>query len=501
MAANLPITHESPEQPVRGVAVLTETGYQVPEGKSGFINRNSVIFSIGRSISSIGDGFYLTMLYIWFTHVYTANAKTPQEQALAAATVTAISSATLASQYLARMVVAPFMGVFIDRWNRRITMIISDLSQVFLSLLPLAAFLGNQSLFLPTIYVTYFLMVAASGLFDGSQSGVLQVIVSRKSLPQAVSALNIIASAGGIVAALVVGNFFFAVGPVLAVLFNSFSFLVSAVSLILMRIPRQAVFPYAYRSTDEATPSAGQALLQVLKDLWFGLRFVFTTRVVLTIMVMLAISSISFGAFNAISIGFAVANLHVDAQKDLGLIGVFLACSAAGAVLGSFVVGGLAKYFSVKNIMLVSIFVWGTGYAVTAFDNTVPLGLASFFVLSAVYAVFTVSYTALILKVTPNKIIGRTGAVQAPLGAVMNFVSALVVGGLATMFNPTINNHSPFTDFSKFFILLLLACGAIIIAAGIVGALMLRGTSEDAPVSETTEHAAPVDVAVTTIEA
>ena len=497
MADNLLITHESSEQPVRGVAVLTETGYQVSEGKGGFINRNSVVFAIGRSISAIGDGFYLTMLYIWFVHIYTANAKTPQEQAIAAATVTAISSGTLASQYLAQMIVAPFMGVFIDRWNRRTTMIVSDLSQVFLSILPLFAFLTSQSLFIPTIYITYFLMNAAASLFTGSQNGVLQVIVSRKSLPQAVSALNIISFAGGIVAALVVGNFFLAVGPVIAVLFNSFSFLVSALSLILMRIPREAIFPYAYRPANETTPSAGQALLKILKDLWFGLRFVFSNRVLLTIMVMLAISSISFGAFNATSIGFAIANLHVDAQKDLGLIGVFLACSAAGSVLGALATGGLAKYFPVKNIMLVSIFVWGAGYAATAFDNTVLLGLISFFVVSAVYAVFTVSYTALMLKVTPNDIIGRTGAVQAPLGAVMNFVSALVVGGLATMFNPTINHHSPFTDFSKFFIILLLACGAIIIAAGIVGVLMLRGTSEDAPVSEPTENAAPVDVAVT----
>lgn len=50
---------ESGLMPTRGVAVPTANGYEVPEGKGEFMNRNSILLLIGQSISLISDGFYL----------------------------------------------------------------------------------------------------------------------------------------------------------------------------------------------------------------------------------------------------------------------------------------------------------------------------------------------------------------------------------------------------------------------------------------------------------
>ena len=241
----------SAESQIRGIAIPTETGYQVSEGKGALVNRNSLIFTVGRSISLIGDGFYLGTLFLWITFMTAAGAKTPQQQSIAAATITAISAGTLGANYLARVFVIPFVGVFVDRWNRRTTMIISDFVQAALALLPLGVFFVSRSLFVLSIYTTYFLLISASGFFVGSQNGVLQVIVARKHFPQAVSILGILIGVGGVVSALIAPAFFLAVGPVIAILFNAASFLVSAVSLILMRIPREAVYPYAYRQASE----------------------------------------------------------------------------------------------------------------------------------------------------------------------------------------------------------------------------------------------------------
>src|SRR5581483_6358648 len=172
------MSQESDLMQPRGIAIPTETGYQVMEGKGALVNRNSVIFAIGQGISLIGDNIYLSTLIIWISAVTLAAASTPAQKLAVAATVTAVQSGIFGANYLAGLFIIPFVGVFVDRWNRRTAMIIADLVQAVLAMLPLVAFLAVKGAFVPTIYVSYFLLVAAQGLFMGSQSGVLQVIVS-----------------------------------------------------------------------------------------------------------------------------------------------------------------------------------------------------------------------------------------------------------------------------------------------------------------------------------
>ncbi|HEU5230014.1 MAG TPA: MFS transporter [Ktedonobacteraceae bacterium] len=465
----------------RGIAIPTETGYQVMEGKGALVNRNSVIFAVGQGISLIGDNIYLSTLIIWISAVTLAAAQTPAQKLAVAATVTAIQAGIFGANYLAGFLIIPFVGVFVDRWNRRTTMIIADLGQAVLALLPLIAFLVAKNVFIPAIYVTYFLLVAAQGFFMGSQSGVLQVIVARKSFPQAVSILTVLVGVGAVAGFALAPAFFIAVGPIIAITFNALSFVISAIALFLLRIPEEAVHPYAFRQRDDlaAVAGIGKSIAGVFKDLWRGLRFVFTTRVLFGIIIMLIVVQIGAAAVNSLTSGLFFANLHASPTKDLALIGLLPTALGAGGIIGAILVGVLARFFPLKALAIVGILGIGLGLINIAFLNNVTSGVIFYFIAGIFNNLFVVSYSSLVIKITPNSIIGRVEGVLAPLATFSSFISAFVVGAIVAAYNPALNPKTPFPNSAVLFTDIFVISGIVIVVASVLGFLLLRKAQEE----------------------
>ncbi|MBO0789987.1 MAG: MFS transporter [Ktedonobacteraceae bacterium] len=460
--------------PTRGVAAPTANGYEVPEGKGELVNRNSIIFTIGRSISLIGDGFYLQTLIIWATSFTLAGAKTPTQQAAATVTVAAITAGIYGAYYLANLIVAPFGGVFVDRLNRRTTMITADLVQAVLATLPLGAFLVARSLFIPAIYLSFFLLTGFAGLFTSAQGGALQVIVSRRRLAQAVSILNILLGVGTVLGALFAPSFFLTVGPVVAILFNAASFIVSAISLFFLRIPDEAVNPYKYRQASEAASSSGigPAIAGVFKDLGRGLRFTFTTRVLIAIAMLLIVAELGAGGTNAVTSSFFLVNLHANPTKDLALLGLLPAALGAGGIVGALLTGILARYLPLKMLTTVSVLFLGLVLVGTAYQSSLITGVIFFIVLGIFNSMFLVAYNALVLKITPNTIVGRVQGALLPLNLVTGYIATLVVGAFVKA-NATVPN--PAGLFQNIF----LAGGVLIAIGSVVGMVLIWNTKEE----------------------
>ncbi len=229
----------------------------IPPGKGLLINRNFAWLASGQAISNLGDFVYTTTLFIWvFTLTHSA----------------AAVSGVLAAQYLPVFLLGPLAGVFVDRWNRRQTMLISDLIRAGTATLPLFA---PASLRLQAIYASVFLISAVGRFFMPAESGVLQVIVTPQqqmraaSIKQATFALSII------VGPALASPLYFAVGPVIAILLNAVSYLASVFCLLFLRAPKAALHPHAFRQDDKADSGTGG----ILRELFAGLKFVVVTRI------------------------------------------------------------------------------------------------------------------------------------------------------------------------------------------------------------------------------
>src|SRR5579875_1570480 len=94
-----------------------------------FINRNFGLLWIGQAISDLGDMIYFVTLSLWIATIIAKN------QPWAPAAVSGVMIATA----LPALLPGPLAGVFLDRWNKRLTMARMDMLRaalVFL-LLPL----------------------------------------------------------------------------------------------------------------------------------------------------------------------------------------------------------------------------------------------------------------------------------------------------------------------------------------------------------------------------
>src|SRR5262245_28287351 len=220
------VSHDTQEEPLHTV------GNAAPKGL--LPNRNFAWLAGGQAISNLGDFVFSTTLLIWvFTLTHSA----------------AAVSGVLAAQYLPVFLLGPLAGVFVDRWNRRQTMLISDLIRAGVATLPL---LAPANLRLQTIYASVFLISAVGRFFMPAESGVLQVIVTEQqqmraaSIKQATFALSII------VGPALASPLYFAVGPVIAILINAVSYLVSVFCLALLRAPQAALHPRAFHHDEKA---------------------------------------------------------------------------------------------------------------------------------------------------------------------------------------------------------------------------------------------------------
>ena len=92
-----------------------------PAGKGPLLNRNLALLASGQAISRIGDYMYSATLPVWVL--------------MLTSSVAAVSGVSVA-QYLPAFLIGPLAGIFVDRWNRRHTIIIANIAQALCTLLP-----------------------------------------------------------------------------------------------------------------------------------------------------------------------------------------------------------------------------------------------------------------------------------------------------------------------------------------------------------------------------
>ncbi|HCI79230.1 MAG TPA: hypothetical protein DHW02_06045 [Ktedonobacter sp.] len=355
------------------------------QGKGLFINRNFTFLAVGQAISNLGDFVYSTTLLIWvfsFTH-----------------SAAAVSGVVLA-QYAPIFLLGPFAGVFVDRWNRRQTMIFADVARTLIALLPL---LTPLFLRLPSIYISVFLISALSRFFMPAKSGILQVIVASEQQSQAASVSQTAFALSFVIGPAIAAPLYTLTGPTVALLLNAASYLISALCLFGLRAPRKALHPYRYRG--EAQEQVGMSA--IVGDLTEGFRFVARTRVLLVVIFMAIIAMLGSGALNALDIVFATRNLHVTTQ----LYGTLVAVCGIGTLAGAILAGLLSKWVKPQYILTGGVLLLGLGIVVYAFQTQYLIALIISFVMCIPQGGIDVGFGPLLINTTPQQLIGRTMSV------------------------------------------------------------------------------------------
>lgn len=176
----------------------------------------------GQLVSTLGDAVYSIALGFWV---------------LAATGSTALMGTLMAASTLPGVLVSPFAGVIIDRFDKKRLMIVMDFTRgVCIVLLAAAAIAGFIAVWM--VFAAGVILSVCGAVFSPGINSAVPDMVPQSKLTNANSSISG-ASTGSNMVGNVAGGFLYqAFGAPFLFLFNGLSFLFSGVSLFFVKIPR-----------------------------------------------------------------------------------------------------------------------------------------------------------------------------------------------------------------------------------------------------------------------
>ena len=292
---------------------------RLPSLQRALINRNYAKLWYGQAVSAVGDSVFATTLVLWVSQVLASG------RSWAPVAVSGILVAAGAAFAL----VGPFAGVFVDRWNRKSTMMRTEAIRA-----AMVAGLGGLSfvpirdlpvwLWLAAVYLVVFVLNAAGQFFSPARFATTgDVVHGEGDRARAAGLAEATTSAAGIIGPPIAAPLLFTVGLQWALAANAVSYVVSYLAIRFLRLTPEPRRPAPARASETGLHA----------EFSVGLRLFARSRFLVTLLTVTVICQWGTGAISALNVFFVTRDLHASSR----LFGV------AETVMGvAFIVGALA---------------------------------------------------------------------------------------------------------------------------------------------------------------
>jgi DHA3 family macrolide efflux protein-like MFS transporter len=342
-------------------------------------------------------------------------------------------------------IIGPLSGVFVDRWNVKVTMIASDLIRAALILLLVFVTRLDQ------IYVIFFAVSTVSSFFGPSQSVTIRSIVPMNGLmaanammSQAFYTVRIFspAAAGLLVAWLGERSCFY---------LDTASFVFSAAMLSTLVIVR----------TITPQQQEKKGVKSLLSDFGAGGRFILTHPEISFVMIAMMTAMFVLSCFSPLISVYVRDTLHAG-PRSFGFISAMV---GVGLIAGTQAINALAKGRSHRHVALTGLLGLGVSTAILAASRFGAVAGLSMFCMGFAIACIIVPAQTLMQKETPPQMLGRVSSSFMSLFSVSQVLGLVLSGILAD----AIGVRSLFA-----------ACGVVLAVLTAAGYVWIRGLgSED----------------------
>jgi MFS family permease len=345
-------------------------------------------------------------------------------------------------------------GALVDRWPKRLTMIVADLARAaMLATVPLLALLDRLTI------GWLVLVVAVNGAltvaFELAQSAWIARSTAHEHLTQRNSAL----AAGGAVTEAasfgVTGWLFQWLGAVVVMVADAFTYLVSA--LLLAKISE----PPPLAEEPVADPSVRGRARALAAEVRAGLRATADEPVLRTLALIATLV--------AFATSFAATTYMIYVARDVGfetgVLGLLFALGGIGSLVASWFAARTAHRIEAKTLLVASLAVWAIGSAAAPLATTAALAGIALIALQQIVGdaggmAYVIASRTLRQTHARPELLARVDASVRTLGYGATLVGALVSGTLAEQFGARS---------------LLFASSVLLGGAAFVAALRLRG--------------------------
>ncbi|MEK2495352.1 MFS transporter [Kitasatospora purpeofusca] len=347
--------------------------------------------------------------------------------------LTTLSASTGQLGLISALETLPFLlfglpaGALLDRWDRRRVMVVADIGRAAaIALLPIGHLTGLLSI--PLLCAVGFAVGLCTVFFDIADQAFLPTVVSREQTADGNSRLEFSRSAAELAGPSLGGLLLQSVAAPLILVVNAVSYLVSALLLGLVRLPRV-----------EAAPPREKTRMRT--QIAEGLRFVLRHRTLRAL-------ALATGTSNLVGLGGALGVvLTAFALRDLGLspgeLGLALTVGNCGALLGAVLCGRLVELAGLGRVLIAAKSMSGVAVLVLATaapTRAVPTLIATTGIMACGITVYNIAQVSLRQAVTPTNMLARMNASvrfavwgTLPVGATAGGYLASAVGTRRTL--------------------------------------------------------------------
>jgi MFS family permease len=376
------------------------------------INKNYTRLWYGQAASSIGDSVFTTTLVLW---IVTDLARGKPWAPAAVSTV-------LLSAGVAVLVIGPLAGVFVDRWDSRLTMLRTDQIRCGIVLaLTALSFLPAHDLpfgvWLGIICVVVLALNSAGQFFTPARTTVIRdIVTSDADRARAAGIAQATGQTAMIVGPPLAAPLLFTVGLQWGLLFNALSYVASFLTIRSITLPGDAAF-------DKPVGKSG-----FRAEFVAGLRFFGRSRLLMTLLTIAVIGQAGVSALGALDVFFLTRNLH----SPLGLYGYMGTALGVGGVVGALLAGRVVKMIGVRTTAWLGLIVGGVLLIIYSRQSVFVAAIALLFLAAIPITTLNTALAPMLMSAAPREYLGRISAVFQPGTQLASMLATLVSGWLVS---------------------------------------------------------------------
>ncbi|MHA1542287.1 MAG: MFS transporter [Candidatus Hodarchaeales archaeon] len=327
--------------------------------------------------------------------------------------------------FLPFIVATPIAGVFIDRWNRKLVIIIVDFIQAALTVILIAVFVSN--LFTSIELIGFILILnAIGGIFGAFHSTavdtLLPIMVPQKHLSR-VNGVNFLVNGGiqvigpiiGAVALKVVGSFHELLW------LDAITFVIAVIPTLLITIPSV--------KRKIADPSEKESFRTEFSE---GVSFIRSTNGLFALLAVFVGANFFLSPL-FVQLPILVTDIHLGDEDTLAFI---FSMQQLGMLSGSFIMTSWKGFANHAKGVAIGLFFGYLGIFImllAPISNFLILGIGVF-ITGFVLPIANVSSETIWAKIVPKDILGRVYSVRRTIAQISAPVGMLIAGILAEIY-------------------------------------------------------------------
>ncbi len=252
----------------------------------------------------------------------------------------------------------PFAGVWVDRWDRRRTLVVTQILSMLQSFALAVLTLSGRITIAEVIALM--LLQGAVNAFDmpARQAFVVQMIDRREDLGNAIALNSSMVNGARLIGPAVAGVLIAAFGEGYCFLIDGISYIAVVASLLAMRFGR-------------ATERAGRE--RVAAEMVAGWRYVKQSQPIRSVLLLLALISLVGMPYTVLMPVFARSVLHSDAH----MLGFLMGAAGLGALIGAVALAMRPSVLGLGRVIVWSASAFGAGLIGLGMSRSVWLSLAA----------------------------------------------------------------------------------------------------------------------------